>query len=380
MKPLFQLLSLLFILLLLFVGCGNEAGEKEYRNALQSLEKNDLIRARTLLEKSLRETISIPEKIERSNQLGLILWELNEPQLAAQQFQQAISLGANSEDLMLNLAIALLSANQLEEANLLLQNLLNQHPENPTYLALTGLLNLKNNQLPQAQKHLQQAQQKATDQSPALLTALPLARLNAGESPVTIRQQLQAIRQAHPNYAPLHYNLAMLNLHQLNDLQAAKKNLTAFCQLQTQPTPRHQEAKQLLQQIQQQMQQPDTQPDPAQARTFTQSGTKAFNRQAYAEAIDLFRQAIQLDPSQADAHYNLSLAHYHLNSFEATINACQSALQLDETFINARYMLALAHYRLGNLDKAEQHTQQLQEQNDPRASVLLSHIETARQR
>jgi tetratricopeptide (TPR) repeat protein len=380
MKSLLQLLSALFILLLLFVGCGNESGEKEYRNALQSLEKNDLIRARTLLEKSLRETISIPEKIERSNQLGLILWELNEPQLAAQQFQQAISLGANSEDLLLNLAIALLSANQLEEANLLLQNLLNQQPENPTYLALTGLLNLKNNQLPLAQKHLQQAQQKATDQSPALLTALPLARLNAGENPVNVRQQLQAILQAHPNYAPLHYNLAILNLHQLKDLRAAQKNLTTFCQLQTHSTPRRQEAEQLLQQIQLQMQQPDNQPDPAQARTFTQSGTKAFNRQAYAEAIDLFRQAIQLDPSQADAHYNLSLAHYHLNSFEATINACQSTLNLDKTFINARYMLALAHYRLGNLDEAEQQTQQLQEQNDPRASVLLSHIETARQR
>lgn len=371
---------MLLILLLLFVGCGNEAGEKEYRNALQSLEKNDLIRARTLLEKSLRETISITDKIERSNQLGLILWQLNEPQLAAQQFQQAIALGANSEDLLLNHAIALLNANQLEEANLLLQNLLNQHPNNPTYLALTGLLNLKNNQFPQAQQFLQQAQQKTAEHPPALLTALPLTQLTTGANPVAIRQQLQAISQTHPDYAPLHYNLAILNLHPLNDLQAAQHHLTTFLQLYTQPTPRRQKAEQLLQQIQSQLKKPDAPSDPAQARTLTQSGTQALNSQAYSQAIDLFRQAIQLDPTQTDAHYNLSLAHYHLNNFQATINACQSALQLDETFLNARYMLALAHYRLGNLDQAQQHTQELQEQNDPRASVLLSHIETARQR
>ena len=69
-----------------------------------------------------------------------------------------------------------------------------------------------------------------------------------------------------------------------------------------------------------------------------------------------------------------------LAAFTATAAACQKALDLDITFANARYMLALAHYRANQLDQAEAEAQQLATQQDARAAVLLSHIETARQR
>ena len=118
MKSILHAFIGLITLLLLFVGCGKEAGDREYQQAQKALQENDLIQARSLLEKSLRETVSIESKIQRSNQLGLILWQLNESQAATQHFQKALELGGSSLTLLFNQAVSLLDAGQLEEGNL----------------------------------------------------------------------------------------------------------------------------------------------------------------------------------------------------------------------------------------------------------------------
>ena len=379
MKSILHAFIGLITLLLLFVGCGKEAGDREYQQAQKALQENDLIQARSLLEKSLRETVSIESKIQRSNQLGLILWQLNESQAATQHFQKALELGGSSLTLLFNQAVSLLDAGQLEEGNLVLQNLQNQHPEDPTIHALLGLYHLQKGDLQEALQHIETAQNKNLNH-PALFTAHALIRLQKGEDPATIRAQLDQRTKLDPTYAPLYFNLAMISKNYLNDLEAAQNYIALYIESSTQETPRHILARTILDEITLQLTQPEQTLDPAQVRSLIQKGTEKLGSNAYTEAIDLFRQAIQQDPQQRDAYYNLGLAHYYLNNFTATAAACQKSLDLDSTFANARYMLALAHYRANQLDQAEAEAQRLSAQQDTRAAALLSHIESARQR
>lgn len=379
MKSILHAFIGLITLLLLFVGCGKEAGDREYQQAQKALQENDLIQARSLLEKSLRETVSIESKIQRSNQLGLILWQLNESQAATQHFQKALELGGSSLTLLFNQAVSLLDAGQLEEGNLLLQNLQNQHPEDPTIHALLGLYHLQKGDLNKALQHIETAQKKNLN-PPALFTAHALIRLQKGEDPATIRAQLDQRTKLDPAYAPLYFNLAMISKNYLNDLEAAQNYIAIYLESSSQETPRHILARTILDEITLQLTQPEQTLDPDQIRSLIQKGTEKLGSNAYTEAIDLFRQAIQQDPQQRDAYYNLGLAHYYLNNFTATAAACQKSLDLDSTFANARYMLALAHYRANQLDQAEAEAQRLSAQQDTRAAALLSHIESARQR
>lgn len=379
MKSILHAFIGLITLLLLFVGCGKEAGDREYQQAQKAIQENDLIQARSLLEKSLRETVSIESKIQRSNQLGLILWQLNEPQAATQHFQKALELGGNYFTLLFNQAVSLLDAGQLEEGNLVLQNLQNQHPEDPTIHALLGLYHLQKGGLKKALQHIETSQKKNLNH-PTLFTAHALIRLQNGEDPTTIRAQLDQRTKLDPAYAPLYYNLAMISKNYLNDLEAAQNYIAIYLESSTQETPRYILAQTILDEITLQLTQPEQTLDPAQVRSLIQKGTEKLGSNAYTEAIDLFRQAIQQDSQQRDAYYNLGLAHYYLNNFTATASACQKSLDLDSTFANARYMLALAHYRANQLDQAEAEAQRLSAQQDTRATALLSHIESARQR
>lgn len=379
MKSILYAFTGLSILLLLFVGCGNEAGDREYQKAQKALQEHDLIQARSLLEKSLRETISIEAKIQRSNQLGLILWELNEPHTAAQHFQKAIQLGEGTTPLLFNQAVSLFDAGQFEEANLILQNLQNQHPDHPTINVLLGLYHLQKGALPEALEQLEAAQNKPFNH-PTLFTAHALIRLQNGEDPATIRAQFDQQTNIDPTYLPHHFNLAMINKNYLNDLEAAQTHLTTYLATSNQEAPRYTQAQTMLEEITLQLTQQELTLNPAQVRSLIQKGTEKLKSKAYTDAINLFREAIQQDPQQRDAHYNLGLAHYYLNNFTAAAAACKKALNLDNRFANARYMLALAHYRANQLDQAETEAQQLATQQDARAAVLLSHIETARQR
>ena len=379
MKSIIRAFIGLATLLLLFVGCGKEAGDREYQKAQKALQQNDLIQARSLLEKSLRETVSIESKIQRSNQLGLILWQLNEPKTATKHFRKALELGGSSVTLLINQAVSLLDAGQLEEGNLVLQNLQNQHPEDPTIHALLGLYYLQKGELKEALQHIKNAQNKNLNH-PSLFTANALIRLQNGEDPATIRTQLDQRTKLDPAYAPLYFNLAMISKNYLNDLEAAQNYIAIYLEYSMQETPRHILAKTIFDDITLQLTQTEQTLNPAEVRSLIQKGTEKLANKAYTEAIDLFRQALQQDPQQRDAYYNLGLAHYYLNNFTATVAACQKSLELDSTFANARYMLALAHYRANQLAQAEVEAQRLSAQRDTRAAALLSHIESARQR
>ena len=196
--------------LALFVGCGERSGEKEYNKAVAAWKAGDLVRARTLFEKSIRKTSGSEKKSVALNQLGLILWELGETEAAADTFSTSCNLTESLTGANLNMAIALFHAGRADEAEVALNNVLGNNPKNETALAMLGLIEMQKRNWARASAELTKTV-KQNPNSPAGQNALALAELHTHQNSSTAVQRLKQIISAYPDYAPAIYNLAAIN-------------------------------------------------------------------------------------------------------------------------------------------------------------------------
>ena len=61
---------LVFLIFSIFVGCKNQKGDSEFNKAMKAKDKGDLVRSRSLLEKSFRKTIPQEKQAIIANELG----------------------------------------------------------------------------------------------------------------------------------------------------------------------------------------------------------------------------------------------------------------------------------------------------------------------
>lgn len=89
------------------------------------------------------------------------------------------------------------------------------------------------------------------------------------------------------------------------------------------------------------------------ARWFNARGDAAFDAQRYNDAIDLFRQAIDLDPAYCQAYSNLAVAYHKVNLFDEAIGSNRKALEL-ATGPSASKLRAASYYNLARIYEANQ--------------------------
>ena len=92
-------------------------------------------------------------------------------------------------------------------------------------------------------------------------------------------------------------------------------------------------------------------PDCAEAHHML--GVARMQQEKHAEAVEIFRRAIDLDDSQARYHSNLGSAYLRLGQWEKAIAALERALAYDPGFLDARYNLGVAYLELARLGDAE---------------------------
>ena len=107
MKKIIKPFCITIFTLLFFVGCGKQKGDAEYKKALVASKKGDYIRSRSLLEKSLRKTVSQNKKAIIANQLGITLWEIGDLKLSSEYFRQSVEYSTNFNNSALNYATSL---------------------------------------------------------------------------------------------------------------------------------------------------------------------------------------------------------------------------------------------------------------------------------
>jgi DnaJ family protein C protein 7 len=88
-----------------------------------------------------------------------------------------------------------------------------------------------------------------------------------------------------------------------------------------------------------------------------EGGNAAFKQGAYAEAIDLWTQAIQLDQTNASLvtklYSNKATALFKLKRYPESIQDCNRAISLDSEFVKAYVRRAECYFAIGDKDSLE---------------------------
>lgn len=85
---------------------------------------------------------------------------------------------------------------------------------------------------------------------------------------------------------------------------------------------------------------------------FKEEGNECFNNFHYAEAIDLYSNAILLDPDCAVYHANRSFCHLRLENFGLALEDASNAIKVDPEYVKAYYRKGAAHMALGKYNDA----------------------------
>jgi tetratricopeptide (TPR) repeat protein len=353
----FQWIAPAVLTAVLFFGCGRQPGEKLYYQALEQWSEGNLVRARALLEKSISRRTGSSENADAFNRLGLLLWEMGEPENAVQAFQKSLRVHDGQFPVLCNLGVALSETGNFSGAERAFREAALLNPGDPRPLAFAGVVYARNGKPQEAARNLSKALSR-TPNDPELQTAMALAELQTRD-PQAAANRLRAVVQNHPDYAPALFNLGSIYRYHLQSPADARiwyerylkqasgiDAFSAFARTQLQALQKPVEAPKLSYTPPQTRDRETAQKYFGQAVTLHRAGKTA-------EAIRQYIRAIEADDSYERAFYNLGLACYASGQMAPAGEAFAKAVQLNPAYVEARYNLALVdHYHLGRTPQA----------------------------
>jgi tetratricopeptide (TPR) repeat protein len=335
-------------------------------------KNGDLVRARSLFEKSIRKTSNGEKKSVAFNQLGLVLWQIGETEAAVAAFGQSCALTDTLTGANLNLGIALFHSERYDEAEIALNNILGDTPTNQTARTMLGLVEMRQGNWLDASRELTRSV-TANPSDSASQNALALTELHSSRNTDNAIKRLKQILAAAPDYAPAAYNLAVIYERWLGNRSAALDWYKTYLQKAGADGSHVNTAKQAVARLDEPLADP-----PPPADRLTAEGAQFYADRKYAKAVESYRKAIMADPTQKTTHYNLGLALYALAKYPEAAQACSEALRIDPRFADARYMLSLSYFRQKKWGDAEREARALNQIDKTRGAEMMEHISTAR--
>lgn len=339
-----------------FFGCEQKPGEKLYSKAMAEWSKGNLVRARALLEKSIRSRAGSAENAEAYNRLGVLLWEMDHSKAAAEAFNESCRLDAGQYDVLCNLGVALSEQNDFAAAEHAFREASLIQPDDPRPLAFVGVLYAKNQKWDEAARNLHRALGRTPD-DPRLQTALALAELQTNGADAALKR-LQAVTKKYPDYAPALFNTASIYRYWIKNQTEAKRFFELYLKKSSGTDAFAGQARAELQAIAEGTGgekitfTPPRSPNRVNADKNFQKALTYHKKNDLANAIKCYITAIETDDTHEQAFYNLGLAYYGENRFELAGDAFAHAVKINPAFTAARYNSALAEYRMGHSDRA----------------------------
>lgn len=344
----------LLIAAVLFFGCGRKPGEKLYTEALTEWKAGNHVRARALLEKSIRRRAGSLENADAYNRLGLLLWEMGDFEASAEAFSESCRVDAGQFDVLCNLGVALSAIDDLPAAEQAFREAALMKPDDPRPLAFAGIVFLRSGKWAEAAQNLRLAVQR-NPSDPRLQTALALAELHTTGADTALRR-LQSVAQKHPSYAPALFNTATITRFWLQNPTGAKRWLELYLKQASGIDKFSAPARTRLQEgveIPAGLDIPDSQsPDRERAEALFRSALVHHKAGRLEQAEAGYREALKADSTYEQAFYNLGLVCYSQDRMPDAAEAFERAVQLNPAFIAARYNLALTAHRLGDKTRA----------------------------
>jgi tetratricopeptide (TPR) repeat protein len=364
-------------LLLVFIGCGEKSGEKEYGKAMAAWKSGELPKAQSLLEKAIRKTSGNEKKSAAWNQLGLILWDLGKVEDAVDAFNESCVLADTITGANLNLGIALFHAQRYDDAEMAFNNVLGKAPLNHTALAMMGLISAQKQDWTGASRAITAAV-KVNPQSAAGRTALALTEVQ--RNPNYSIKQLESIVSTYPDYAPAAFNLAVIHDQKLGNKSEALRWYNHYLGKAGENASHLDAANQAIDRLSGRRSTTASGSDPEAAKRYYAEGIKQLTAENFNAAIRSFEQSIQAAPNQKDAHYNMGYTYFKLGQYNEAANAYLGALKIDPQYADARYMLCYSYFKLRNWNDAEREAKTLVKVDKVRGEQMLQHISENRKR
>ncbi len=271
-------------------------------------------------------------------------------QTAEQILTQELQENPSNINALMNLAIIQLKNGQQEAALAGFIQVAEQAPNDPTPLEYAASIHMENNRWPEAATLLAEALRRAPN-SPRIQTALALVDLST-TGPQAARDRLIKTIAESPSYAPALFNLGVLNRDWFKNQSESKKYFQRYLAIEkndshsviakvamaeksrspsagpatpvNRPTPL-----------------PPSKRNPQLAKESFTKGMKYHQARESEKAIEAYTLAIQNDPSMARAHYNLGLLLQDKRNLDQARIEFEDALTHAPGMSDARYMLAL---------------------------------------
>ncbi len=340
----------------LFFGCGRKPGEKLYHQALTEWNNGNLARARTLLEKSIRQRTGSTENTEAYNRLGVLLLEMGHTKDSVEAFNESIRMDAGQYDVLCNLGVALSTQNDFSAAENAFREASLIEPNDPRPLAFAGVIYAKNQRWNDAANNLNRALDR-TPKDACLQTALALAELHTVGAETALKR-LQAVTKQYPDYAPAFFNTASIYRYWLKNQPEAKKWFEIYLTKVPDTDAFATQARAQLQAItegnngEKLVYTPPRSPNRINADKNFEKALTYHKKNDFESATKWYIKAVEEDDTYEQAFYNLGLSYYAANRIELASDAFAKAVQINPSFTAARYNSALAEYRLGHNARA----------------------------
>ena len=378
MKKIIKPFCITIFTLLFFVGCGKQKGDIEYKKALVAIKKGDYIRSRSLLEKSLRKTVSQNKKAIIANQLGITLWEIGDLKLSSEYFRQSVEYSTNFNNSALNYATSLFYEEKIEESEILLNNFLLENPNDVNAQVLLGCIAFKNKKWDDAYNNIKLAREN-DPRNPALKNIWIITKLFYDKNLLQARGDLHHLVALHPEYLTARLNLAVLYDKYFNDKKLALPHYSFYIENTSSNMPFYQMGTEFIQKINEEKKENTPILTSAEIDVKIRQGKLELTNKNYSEAINIFKKIVESDPDNIIAHYQLGMSYYFLQRHNPAKDSFLNVLKIDKNNADSLYMLAASYIQMRDFDQAEREARKLLKIDKNDAEIILEKIERYRE-
>lgn len=199
----------------LFIGCGGEPGEREFRDGIRDIERGHLVSGKALLEKSINRRPGSDANAAAYNYLGIASRRLGQVQQAVEAFEESRRLGPGLAGPAYNLAALMYEGGDLARAEELFAEAARLDPKDPAALEFLGAIYTQEKKWAEARRVLGEALNRSPRSAGVLAALARVERLN-GDPAKAVTLLKQAVEQS-PRYAPALFNLAVIHQADLHD-------------------------------------------------------------------------------------------------------------------------------------------------------------------
>lgn len=214
---------------LAIASCQKPPGQAEFERGVYELRRNNPVRARALLEKSIARRPGSEENAWAYNYLGIAAWKLGQFKAAQEAFEDSRRLNPTLAAPVYNLAVLHQQLGEFAQAIPLFEQAARLDDTDPRPLEMLGSIYMQSQQWPQARRAFHAALNRAPN-SARILTSIAVLDLHSLGPEKSIESHLIALEKD-SRYAPALFNVGLIYQTRLGDAERAASYFKRFLAL-----------------------------------------------------------------------------------------------------------------------------------------------------